>query len=195
VLRRRLEVSVEIRQEPGGDFRAYAEVPISFRVQRVLVLDSDCAASELREEIHPSPFTKDYDGEPGHHPTEWPTRLDTSEWIVIAARRDDARVGGTVVIIGDERIDMTGGRPDQAVIWDIRVRPEERGRGTGGLLLGAAEQMASARGCSRIQVETQNINVGACRFYERHGYRITEIDTQAYPELPAETQLIWCKDV
>ena len=43
-------------------------------------------------------------------------------------------------------------------------------------------------------VETQDINVPACRFYEA-GYVLTEINPRASADLPDEVQLIWQKDL
>ena len=54
---------------------------------------------------------------------------------------------------------------------------------------------AAARGCRRLKVETQNINVPACRFYERQGCVLAEVRRDAYPELPGEIQLLWQKAV
>jgi len=42
-----------------------------------------------------------------------------------------------------------------------------------------------------MMIETQNINVPACRFYSQMGCRLTAINPFAYPEFPEETQLIW----
>jgi hypothetical protein len=40
-------------------------------------------------------------------------------------------------------------------------------------------------------VETQNINVPACRFYARQGCVLGAIHPDAYPDLPDEVQLLW----
>ena len=48
--------------------------------------------------------------------------------------------------------------------------------------------------CADIEVETQNVNVGACRFYAAMGCTIGVIDRFAYaPELPDEIQVRWHK--
>jgi hypothetical protein len=44
-------------------------------------------------------------------------------------------------------------------------------------------------------VETQNVNVAACRFYARQGCVLTAVDPFAYPALPGEIQLLWYKDL
>ena len=88
---------------------------------------------------------------------------------------------------------MLEGRDDLAVLWDIRVSPEARGQGIGAALFRAAEEWAKARSCRRLKVETQNINVQACRFYARQGCVLATVDRSAYPELPREIKLIWNK--
>ena len=59
----------------------------------------------------------------------------------------------------------------------------------------AAERWAWARDCRRIEVETQNINVPACRFYARHGCELGAINRLAYKNLPDEVELLWFKNV
>ena len=72
---------------------------------------------------------------------------------------------------------------------------ETRGKGVGTALFQAAEQWAVARGCRRLQVETQNINVPACKFYAKQGCTLGEVHRLAYPEHPDEVQLLWHKDL
>jgi ribosomal protein S18 acetylase RimI-like enzyme len=79
------------------------------------------------------------------------------------------------------------------VLWDLRVAPETRGRGVGRTLLAAMEARMREIGLPGITVETQDINVAACRLYASAGYRITRTDANAYAELPSETQIIWTK--
>jgi ribosomal protein S18 acetylase RimI-like enzyme len=81
------------------------------------------------------------------------------------------------------------------VLWDIRVVPERRGHGIGTALFRAAEAFAAARGCRELKVETQNVNVPACRFYQRHGCVLRTVNRFAYPALPDEVQLIWTKSL
>jgi hypothetical protein len=44
-------------------------------------------------------------------------------------------------------------------------------------------------------VETQNINVPACRFYAAQGCELRGIHPNTYPELPHEVQLLWYLDL
>jgi GNAT superfamily N-acetyltransferase len=95
--------------------------------------------------------------------------FDVSNWGLIGARRDGASAGGAVIAIRTPGLHMLGGRDDVAVLWDIRVSPRERGRSTGSALFRAAEDWAGARGCRWLKIETQSVNVPACRFYQKDG--------------------------
>ena len=87
------------------------------------------------------------------------------------------------------------GHGESAVLWDIRVSPDARGQGVGSALFQAAEAWAKARGCRQLEIETQNINVPACRFYARQGCVLAAVYRFAYPDLPDEIQLLWHKDL
>ena len=44
-----------------------------------------------------------------------------------------------------------------------------------------------------LKVETQHVNVAACRFYGRRGCTLGAVHRDAYPSLPDEIQLLWYK--
>ena len=185
---------VEVETAPALD--EYARVPIAFTVRRVL----DCTAVEgglgglaLAERAVEAPYVKDYDAL--ESPAQWAERFDLRSWGFVAARLDGRRVGGAAVAFGGDEVHMLEGRRDLAVLWDLRVAPEARGRGAGAALWAAAEGWAAARGCRRLKVETQNVNVPACRFYARQGCVLGAIHRFAYPELPDEVQLLWYRDL
>ena len=90
---------------------------------------------------------------------------------------------------------MLEGRTDLAVIWDVRIAPEMRRRGIAGELFATVERWARGRGCRQLKVETQNINVPACRFYRKMGCNIVHVDAHAYPELPGEVRILWSKSI
>lgn len=92
-------------------------------------------------------------------------------------------------------VDLLERRIDLAVLWDIHVEPATRGVGVGRLLFQAAEEWARERHCTRLEVETQNVNVPACRFYLKMGCVLRSIDRFAYPNLPAEVGLLWLKEL
>ena len=58
----------------------------------------------------------------------------------------------------------------RAEVNGLIVDGEERSRGTGALLLRAAEQWARSRGCKSTSVRSNVIRERAHQFYLRHGY-------------------------
>jgi hypothetical protein len=48
-----------------------------------------------------------------------------------------------------------------------------------------------AQGCRELKVETQNVNVAACRFYAALGCELRFAREEAYPECPGEAQFLW----
>jgi GNAT superfamily N-acetyltransferase len=61
-----------------------------------------------------------------------------------------------------------GGRV--AILEDMVMHPEWRGGGAGSKLLLAAIDLCKSRGCRRITLLTDGSNLGAQRFYARHGF-------------------------
>ena len=191
-------MNVEIREEPASALADYASVPIAFEVrERFVVVAPDAGLRGLQLVVEPVPaaYVKDYDAAPGHHPTAWPARFDLTRWGILSAWASGARAGGAVVAWGAPGVEMLESRPDLAVLWDLRVAPALRGRGVGAALFRAAEGWALARGARWLKVETQNVNVGACRFYARQGCTLGAVHRFAYPTLPDEAQLLWYKPI
>jgi len=62
-----------------------------------------------------------------------------------------------------------GGRV--ALLEDMVVQPNTRGRGAGARLLHAAIEFARSVGCRRVTLLTDADNAAAQRFYGRHGFR------------------------
>lgn len=186
---------IEIVEEPMPELAEYARVPIAFEVTQVLELvelEGGLGGLMLSERAVDIPGVKDYDAVEG--PESW-ARFDLRKWGWFAARERGRRVGGAAVAFDTPGIEMLEGRRDLAVLWDIRVAPEARGRGVGAALFRAAEAWAAARGATRLKVETQNINLPACRFYRRMGCELGAIHRFAYPALPHEAQLLWYKQL
>ena len=141
-----------------------------------------------------SSYIKDYDAT-GERPQDWATRFDTSQWGLFLARAEDRSLGGATVAFGTPGLDMLEGASDLAVLWDIRVTPGHRGRGVGRAMFEAAEAWSLARGCRELKVETQNVNVPACRFYAALGCELRVVRVDAYPQCPGETQFLWYKSL
>jgi GNAT superfamily N-acetyltransferase len=190
-------VSVEDAGAPTpGALGEYAQISIAFTVDRILevtLAGGGLGGMVLTETPVADPYVKDYDAIKGEGPTRWAKHFDVSNWGLIWARRDGARVGGAVIAFRTPGVHMLGGRDDVAVLWDIRVMPGQRGAGVGSALFQAAEGWAGARGCGWLKIETQNVNAAACRFYQKMGCTLGAINRFAYPELPGEAQLLWWK--
>jgi GNAT superfamily N-acetyltransferase len=61
-----------------------------------------------------------------------------------------------------------------AVLDELYVVPDRRGRGTGTELLAAVETEVRARGGELLEINVDGEDTDARRFYERHGYANTE---------------------
>lgn len=189
---------VTVKEESCPDLDAYGSISIAYVVREVIDVSwltrSDNTAT-LKTRPLATRTTKDYDALPGNGPLDWPQRFDISSWGFIRAEIDGTRAGGVALMMGETHIEVLPGSEHAALIWDLRVAPQFRGNGAGSALLSAAENWARSRGATSVDVETQNTNVPACRFYLQHGYRLQSQNTLAYPDLPDEVQLIFSKSV
>ena len=187
-------MQVEVTEEQPVDWEAYASVPIRFTASTIVqARRRPSGGYELDERPMPAPQEKDYDAIAGEGPTRWASRFDVSRWGVLVARVEGERVGGAVLAADTPGLDMLEARRDLMVLWDLRVRPEWRDRGVATHLFRATEDWARRRSKAELKVETQDINVSACRFYARMGCELRAVNPGAYPTLPQETQLLWYK--
>jgi GNAT superfamily N-acetyltransferase len=188
----------EISEEPFSTIEEYAAIPIAFEVGAVLdvaEVGNSPGGFVLTERVLDHPYVKDYDANDAEIPAQWAQRFDISNWGLFIARREGLPVGGAVVAFNTPGLVMLEDRTDLAVLWDIRVCPEVRGQGVGAALFHVVEAWARARNCRQLKVETQNINVKACRFYAKQGCALGAVNRLAYPELPDEIQLLWYRDL
>ena len=171
----------------------YGKVPMFVNVQTRLRLehfDDDLMGLGLVEEpVHPS-YIKSYE-DPNETPSSWAARWDLSSWGFVVATQDDRVVGGCVIAYRTNGVNMLEGRDDVAVLWDIRVHPSLQRCGIGSRLFEQAVAFAQERSCKYLKIETQNVNVPACRFYQRQGCYLGGIREHAYKELPHEIELLW----
>ena len=76
--------------------------------------------------------------------------------------------------------------------------PDYRRSGIGTKLFTEAAKWSKGKDCRQLKIETQNVNVPACKFYARQGCHLGEINRYAYvddPSVAPETMLIWYLDL
>ena len=66
-----------------------------------------------------------------------------------------------------------GGRV--GILEDMVVQPSLRGRGAGSVLLQGAINAAQSAGCLRLTLLTDHTNEAAQRFYQRHGFVLSDM--------------------
>ena len=82
-----------------------------------------------------------------------------------------------------------------ALLDELYVAPELRGRGIGSALLALVEATARQRGAEQLEINVDGEDTDARRFYERHGYTNTEPGQQEpmlyyYRELEPSEQVL-----
>lgn len=194
-------MSVQIQEITPPALTLYAQVPTAFRVESVLVpepLDGGLGGIRLREEPVDAPYIKDYDAYGEGRPIDWPREFDVRRWGFFVAQDKGRPVGAAAVAWRTPGVHMLANRDDMAVLWDIRVHPDRRGQGLGHQLFWHAAHWARRQGARLLKIETQNINVPACRFYRRQGAILGNIDCYGYagiPHVAHEVMLIWYVDL
>jgi GNAT superfamily N-acetyltransferase len=192
-------MALEFQQIGPQSLLLYASVPISFNVRARLLpepVENGLGGIRLVEEPVNPPYIKDYDVD--ELPMDWPNILDVRNWAFFLVYSSDNRpVGAATVAYDTPGVHMLEGRKDMSVLWDIRIHPEFRGQGIGAQLFKVAEDWSRSRGTHmrQMKIETQTINVPACRFYAAMGCQLGGIDHFAYPSYPDETMLLWYKNL
>ncbi len=189
-------MALHIKEEDPSRLAEYASIPISFIVNRVLEvepLEDGLSGFKFTNQKAAPPYVKDYDQMPNEGPMIWAKRWNISNWGIFAAYLDGERVGGAVVAWNTPNVYWLEGDVGIAALWDIRVHPDHQGNGIGTKLFESACAWAKQKDCRLLKIETQNINVPACRFYMRQGCTLGGINRFAYADLPDEVQMIWYK--
>jgi GNAT superfamily N-acetyltransferase len=186
---------VEIGPERLGD---YASLPIKLEVKSLLqveLVDGGMGGMLLRQVPVERPYIKDYDAY-GENPTDWSKLFDVTNWGFFLAMDGVTKAGAAAVAFETRGVSMLEGRHDLAVLWDLRAHPAYRGVGIP--LFRYAAEWSRKRGCQQMKVETQNVNVPACRFYQCMGCQLREIRRFGYAAIPAvayEVMLNWYLDL
>jgi GNAT superfamily N-acetyltransferase len=194
-------MTIAIRLIQPGELGSYAQVPCAFQVDTRLVVEpllGGLGGLRMREEAVVPPYVKDYDAYGEDTPADWPRMFDVRNWGFFAAFADRLPVAGAAVAWRTPGVHMLANRDDMAVLWDIRVHPDFRHQGVGALIFWHAADWAREQGARLLKIETQNVNVRACRFYRKQGCHLGEIDCYGYaghPHVAHEVMLIWYLDL
>ncbi|MDX1933179.1 MAG: GNAT family N-acetyltransferase [Capsulimonadales bacterium] len=192
-----MEIRIEERfPVTETELHRYGTVPIAFAVTARFVpsrIDGGLGGLRLTEASVEPPYVKDYDAMPGEGPHAWASHFDLSGWTLFLALCETGPVGGAALAENKVGLELLSPRPDAALLYDLRVHPRHRGQGIGRRLFSAAEARARERGFRWLEVETQNTNVPACRFYVAMGCVLRMIREDAYPDVPDEAQMLWGK--
>lgn len=195
----RVAAVIEVEQIGEAQFALYGAIPSRFTVVsrfRVEPIRGGLDGFSLREEAVAEPFVKDC-GNDG--PTDWAEDFDVSGWGIFLARHGARPVGGAAVASGAPVYPMDRfQREDLAVLWDIRVHPEYRRQGIGTRLFDYAADWARRKGFGQLGVETQSVNIPACRFYARQGCVLGAVHRFGYagcPDVADEAMLLWYGDL
>ena len=191
------KVSATVTDEPVEALSEHARHPVAFLVERVLdvsLVDEGLGGLVLTERPVEVPWVKDYDAIEGEGPITWPERFDVTNWAHRRSRRQPA-----------SRRCCHPGRHSRcrhvgrALRSRSPVGPARASRGPiirrRDLAVPGGRSWACERACRTLKVETQNVNMPACRFYRRMGCTLAAVDRFAYVDLPDEVQLIWSKDL
>jgi len=76
-----------------------------------------------------------------------------------------------------------------ALIEDIGVAKDWRQTGVGTALLEKAIAWAKGNNLAGLMLETQDVNVSACRFYAKNGFVIGGIDAMLYSAFPTAKEI------
>jgi GNAT superfamily N-acetyltransferase len=187
-------MKIIIEEIPPERLCEYDRIPQRVEVKTVLLpelVENGIGGIKLKEVPVVQPYIKDYDIS-GEHPSDVTRKFDVSKWGFFLAQAGDTPIGGATVAFDTTGVFMLEARKDLAVLWDIRVCAEYRGAGI--YLFRYSAAWARSRGCTQMKIETQNVNVPACRFYARMGAKLGEIHSFGYAGIPSvahEVMLNW----
>ena len=183
---------IALREEPLSPESPHFDLAMGFETSERIDL-RELATGRLVT-IAIEPRWKDYDAVPASSMAQTLREFDTTHWGLVAAFDGLTRVGGAIIAFDTPGFDLLEGRRDITTLLDIRVAPATRGMGVGRQLFRAVEHWSRNRGARFLTIETQDINVGACRFYHAMGCTVRSTNPTAYPGLD-EAQIIWQREL
>jgi ribosomal protein S18 acetylase RimI-like enzyme len=98
-----------------------------------------------------------------------PQGVDTPGTLLLVGETGDGEV------VGVAWVELQHRRTTGAWIYDIEIKPEQRGRGLGRALLRAVESAVEARGVGSIALHVFGQNTVAQQLYRSSGYEVTSM--------------------
>lgn len=188
-------MSLRIDQINPDKLNIYASIPMSFWVNsiyRIEPMDEGLSGLRLVEQPIQTPWIKDYDSD--ESPLDWPKRFNLKDWGIFILFQDNTPAAGAAIVMNCPEVNSVDDRKDLGILCDIRVHPDQRGKGLGRMIFNHAAAWIHSRGCTQLKIETQNVNVPACKFYKALGCELGMIHKYGYAHIPAsksETALFW----
>lgn len=179
-------LDISIREMTAEDQGRWTDIDDSFIVDSALVLSY--IENQFTYTVKDIPiYEKRYSEETSEQAdvTEDSEYINNPDQVVYLAFAEQQAVGRMVLKKNWNRY---------ALIEMIQVDKQFRRYGIGRQLMEQAKRWAQERGLPGIMLETQNINVQACRFYERCGFVIGGFDQYVYKGIPAvsgEVAVYW----
>ena len=164
----------EIDRHNQYDFGA---CDMSFTVSSRLILNAVNGRITYTVIDVPHPFVKPY----GPRMTDYEEYRDAKDRMIFLAYVDDE-------IAGEVRMSTAWNK--YALLDDFVVDPKFRRQGVGRALIGRCVAWAKERGFAGVTLETQDINVPACRLYESCGFELRGFDTHLYKAIHLSTDEI-----
>ncbi len=161
---------------PAGTVKVPGELP----VRRVVESDLAVVTAIARTAHYDTRFFKDLNFERSKCAKLY------EKWI-----NRDFEVGQMLGFFPDQRADAGGyvtftqESAEVVRIGLIAVEESLRGRGGGRILLNAAMSAAAELGAKKIRVATQGTNVAALKFYEKAGFRVSDVKIWFHRWFPA----------
>ncbi|MGH2541216.1 MAG: GNAT family N-acetyltransferase [Ardenticatenaceae bacterium] len=173
-----------IRSMKRGDLLALDQIDPNFESDGYLAVETVqhtiAPTFRLVERPFEKPFVKEvgyrYDGAQLEQARY---RLEQAESALMLVAEAGRRLVGILEVEGESW-------RNTALIWALFVDQAWRGRGVGRAFLNRVEEWARAEGYRALVLETQTNNLPAIRFYHRHGYHITGLDTHFYTNTDVE---------
>lgn len=189
---------ITYKQVDKSYFEKYDKIPMTVNVKAILkpVKINNGVGGIKFEETGVPEYIKDYSIY--EVPTEYSKKFDISNWVFFMAFDEEAPIGAATVVSRTENVNMLDGRDDIAVLWDLRVDNQYKHLGIGTKLFKMAADWSKENGFKQMKIESQNVNIPACKFYAKQGCILGQINEYAYyknTDIKDEIMLIWYLDL